>query len=199
MDRGQLKRIHRYISYQDSGCYLGASGVGVSTGVGDMVEAEVGSLDIVALVMTAGDEHNWYFHLPRDMNINKPFGIQYRYSTASTTAADTHTFISLYDIIAEDAAYAIGTTAFDTTHVVASDTDSGVANAWQWSTRAVLNANRFSETNLTNGDIIAVNFEFDATDAAETAHLHGLRIDYMPKRYLGNPAALNFDSAHDQE
>ena len=191
IDAGRLKRKTKYISYRDSHSILGAAGVAVSTGVGDMVEAEIGSLSMVALVATAGDEHDFFINLPRDMNVVHPLGIRIRYSTASTTAADTHTWVTLYDMIAEDAAIAIGTTACDTTHVAASDTDSGVANAWQWSTRAVINGNTFTETNLTNEDILALNIELDATDASETIHLHGICIDYVPKRAQGAPASYN--------
>jgi len=198
-DRGMLKRKQVYISYRDSGSMLGASGVDVSTGVGDMVEAEIGTLSMVALVITAADEHDWFLPLPRDMNITREMGIRIRYSTASTTAADTHTWITLYDIIAEDAAIAIGTTALNTTHVAASDTDSGVANAWQWSTRGVINGNTFTETNLTTNALLAINVELDATDASETIHLHGIEIDYVPKRFLGNPNATRFNAAYDQE
>jgi hypothetical protein len=199
IDRGYNKRITRYISYRESGCVIGTSGVAASTGTGDMVEAEVGSLDIVALVATAGDKHTWYLPLPRDMNITKDFGVRVKYSTASTTAADTHTWITLYGITAEDAAPVIGVTAMDTTHVVASDTDSGVANAIQKSTRAALNANTFTEAQLTGNAELSINVELDATDASETIHIHGIYIDYVPKRGLGNPGAHSFDAEHDQE
>lgn len=191
IDRGRIKRKTKYISYRDSQSMLGASGVDVSTGVGDMVEAEIGSLSMVALVATASDEHDFFFNLPRDVNVERPIGLKIRYSTASTTAADTHTWIALYDVIAENAAIAIGTTALDT--AIAVDTDSGVANAWQWSPRGEIAGNTFTESNLTNGDLIAVNIELDATDASETIHLHGIQIDYVPKREQGpfptfNPA-----------
>lgn len=193
IDKGYLKRKTAYYSYRDSGSVIGAGdAVDTSTGVGDMVEAEIGSLSMVALVATAGDEHDWFVTLPRDMNVERPLGVKLRFSTASTTAADTHTWITLYDMIAEDAAIAIGTTACDTTHVAASDTDSGVANAWQWSTRAVIDGSTFSETNLTNGDLLAINVELDATDAAEAIHLHGIQLDYMPKR--GQGPASTYDA-----
>lgn len=191
IDRGRIKRKTKYISYRDSQSFLGAAGVGVSTGVGDMVEAEIGSLSMVALVATAGDEHDFFFNLPRDVNVERPIGLKIRYSTASATGTDTHTWIALYDVIAEDAAVAIGTTALDT--AVAVDTDNGVANAWQWSPRGVIDGATFTKDNLTGADLIAVNIEFDATDASETVHLHGIQIDYVPKRGLGpfptfNPA-----------
>lgn len=191
IDKGYLKRKTAYYNYNESAGYLGASGVGVSTGVGDMVEAEIGSLDVVALVATAGDKHSWFVTIPRDMNVVQPLGLKIKFSTASTTAADTHTWITLYDLIAEDSAYAVATTAMNTPHVAASDTDSGVANAWQWSTRAVIDGSTFSETNLTNGDMISINVELDATDASEAIHLIGIQLDYMPKRGQGPVSTYN--------
>jgi hypothetical protein len=191
IDKGRLKRVKKYYDYKDCAGYLGASGVGVSTGVGDMVEAEIGSLSQVALVATAGDEHDWAITVPYDMNVEHDLGVRIKYSTASTTAADTHTWITLYDVIAEDAAIALGTTAMDTTHVAASDTDSGVANAWQWSTRAVLNGGTLTRANLTNQDTLAFNVELDATDASETIHILGIKIDYVPKRSQGPEGTYN--------
>jgi hypothetical protein len=190
-DRYRLKRKTKYISYRDSGAMLGAAGADASTSTGVPVEAQLAALVNVALVMTAGDFHDWFVVLPRDMNPTQPMGIKIRYSTESTTAADTHTWITLYDVIPEDSAIAIGTTALDVPHVAADDTDSGVANAWQWSTRGVINGNTFTEANITNGDLLAINVELDATDAAEEINLHGIQLDYVPKRYQGHPSTFN--------
>jgi len=198
-DHGMLKRKNLWIPYSSSNAMLGASGVDVSTGVGDMVQAEISTLSMTALVITAGDEHDVFLPLMRDMNITRELGVRHMFSSASTTSADTYTWITLYDIIAEDAAIAIGTTAMSTTHVAASDTDSGVANSWQWSTRASLNGNTFTETNLTNSELLAINVELDATDASETIHYIGTMLDYVPKRFLGNPNATRFNAAYDQE
>lgn len=189
IDKGRLKRKTKFVHYRDSHSVLGASGVDVSTGVGDMVEAEIGSLSMVALVATAGDEHDFFVPVPRDLNWTQPVGIRVRYSTASTTDTDTHTWIALYDVIAEDAAIAIGTTALDTT--IAVDTDNGTANAWQYTPRGVIDGGTVSEDNVTGEDLLAINVELDATDAGETIHLHGISIDYVPKRGQGMPQTFN--------
>jgi hypothetical protein len=182
---GRVQRKFKYIDVQQSGSILGAGGVSVSTGVGDMVTAEIGSLSKVSLVITAGDEHDFFMRLPRDMNVLHPMGVRIFFTTASTTGADTHTWITLYGVIDEDAAWALGTTAMDTTHVVATDVDSGVANGWQKSTRAIIDGATFTRTQVVARSLLAFNLELDATDASEAIHLDGIEVDYVPKRYVG--------------
>lgn len=189
------KRKSVFISYRDSLSMLGASGVDVSTGVGAAPEAETSTLSAVGLHMDAGDEHDFFVWLPRDLNWAQEVGIRVRYSSASATATDDRRWIALYDVISEDSAIAIGTTPLDT--VIADETDNGVANAWQESPRGTIAKNIFTKDNVVNQDLLAINIELDLDDATEEMNMYGILIDYMPKPGLGGPSS--FDSAHDNE
>jgi hypothetical protein len=101
----------------------------------------------------------------------------------------------LYDVIAEDSAMAIGTTALDTPFT--TDTDNGTANAWQDSPRGIIAKNTFTEANVTNQDFLAFNLELDSDDATEEMNVYGIVMDYMPKVGLGGPSSFNAE--HDQE
>jgi hypothetical protein len=100
----------------------------------------------------------------------------------------------LADIIAEGAAHAIATTVLDT--AIAVDTESGVANAWERTARGIIDGDTATEANVVNGDFMSINVELDATDAAEAIRFMGLAIDYVPKRYQGQPRS--FDPALDE-
>lgn len=189
---GRLKRKSVFIGYQEGiRGLISSSGVSASTGVGDAPEAEAGSLSAVGLHMDAGDEHDWFIPIWRDLNPLHSIGFTVRYSSASATGADTRLWIVLYDIIAEDAALALGTTALDT--AIASDTDNGTADAWQDSPSGVLDGESISEANVTSQAILAINLELDSDDASEEMNMYGLLIDYVPKRYQG--PAYHFNPA----
>lgn len=189
-DKGRIKRKTLFIPYTASLNLLGASGVSALAHTGVAVEQELSTLGAVGILMTAGDMFNVYHPTPRDMNWSKPMGLQLMFATGSATAADKVDWIGLYDIIEEDAAVAVGTTALDTVFDV-TDTVAGVANSWQWSTRGVINGGKFSEANVTGGDLMSFNFELDSTDASEDIILFGVQIDYVPKRFQGPPNSFN--------
>ena len=190
LDDGRLKRKQIFLGYQEGiRGLISSAGVSASTGVGDAPEAEAGSLSAVGLHMDAGDEHDWFWVLPRDLNWTQPIGFKVRYSSASATGTDTRLWILLYDVIAEDSALALGTTALSTT--IASDTDNGTANAWQDSPRGVLNGGIITEAQVTGQAIMALNLELDSDDASEEMNMYGLMIDYVPKRSQGSPSTFN--------
>jgi len=184
------KRKSVFIGYQDGmRGLLGASGVSVSTGVGDAPEAEAASLSAVGLHMDANDEHDWFLHIPRDLNWTQEIGFRVKYSSASATAADDRRWIILYDVIDEDSAIAIGTTALST--AIADETDNGTADAWQYSPRGILDGNIITKAQVTNGSILALNLELDLDDASEEMNMYGIVMDYMPKPGLGGPSGFN--------
>lgn len=186
------KRVHVFIGYRDGmGSLLSSAGVSASTGVGDAPEAEAGSLSAVGLHMDAADEHDFWWTIPNNVNHLHPIGFKVRYSSASSTAADDREWIILYDIISENAALAIGTTALDTT--IAAALDNGTANAWQESPRGILNGSTISEANVAAMDIMAVNLELQLDDASEEMNMYGIIIDYMPKDFEGSPRTRNSD------
>lgn len=190
IDKGRLKRKVVFLGYQEGiRGLISSAGVSASTGVGAAPEAEAGALSAVGLHMDADDEHDWFWIIPRDLNPLHEIGFRVRYSSASSTAADNHDWILLYDVIAEDAALALGTTALDT--AIASDTDNGTADAWQDSPRGVLNGNSITEDNVTNSDLLALNLELGVDDASEEMNMYGLLIDYVPKRGQGHPQTFN--------
>ena len=188
---GKRLRIEKFYSYRDNAGFIGANSASASTGVGGMSEAEVSTLGVGSLVIVAGNEHDWFIPLPRDMNVLHDFGVRIAWSSASTTSSDTYEWITLYRTIAVGAAWAIGTTAMDTTHTVALDVDSGTANARQISTRAAIDGGTFTEAQVAATTKLALNVEMNATDADETINLLGILIDYMPKDWLGSPRAIN--------
>lgn len=189
------KRCSVFIPYRTGLSVLGASGAAAGAGVGGPVEGEAGATAAVGIIMTAGDELDFFIPLPRDLNWTQEVGVRVRYGTASATDSDTHTWIGKFGVIAEDAAMAIGATDLDTT--IAVDTDNGTADAWQHSPRGIINGGTFTPANVTNQDFLALNIELDATDASEEINLYGLMIDYMPKPGLGGPSSFNAE--FDQE
>ena len=188
---GKRLRIEKFYSYRDNAGFIGAAGVSVSTGVGGMSEAEVSTLSVGSLVIVASNEHDWFIPLPRDMNVLHDFGVRIEWSSGSSTDTDTYTWITLYDVIAVGAAWAIGTTAMDTTHTSALDLDSGVVNARQVSTRAAIDGGTFTEAQVAAGSKLALNIELDARTTGSTVNLTGIYIDYMPKSWVGPPRAIN--------
>lgn len=187
---GLLKRKSVFLGYQGNiRGLLSASAVTKSTGVGAAPEEEAASLSAVGLDMEVGEEHDWFWVIPRDMNRVHPINFRVRYSTASSTAADDLEWILLYDIIAEDSAIALGTTALSAP--IAAETDTGVANAWTDSNVGTLNGNTLTETNVTNQEIMALNLELDVVDMSLEMQMYGLMIDYVPKRYQGQPYHYN--------
>ena len=192
-DKGRVKRRNVFIGYQEgTRGLISSAGVSASTGVGDAPEAEAGSLSAVGLHMDAGDEHDWFWSIPNDLNVEHAIYFRVKYSSASATAADDRHWIVLYDLIAEDAAMAIGTTALDT--AIAAELDNGTANAWQWSPKGTLDGKTVSEANVTGGDYMAINLELDIDDADEEMNMYGIEISYVPKRYEGASQTYNADS-----
>ncbi len=139
------------------------------------------------------DGHDWFIPIPRDLNHMHEIGFRVRYSTASATAADDRQWVILYDVIAEDAAIALGTNALST--AIAAAKDNGTANAWQDSPRGILDGQTITEANVIAQDLLAINLVLLLDDATEEMNMYGLMFDYMPKRYQGNPAALNRNAA----
>lgn len=194
-DVGRYYPIIERIGWMQLGCYanvaideggatsfaLGATNAGV--GIGAPVLTEIGALGVVAPLLVAGDELDGVWMIPHNINWSLPIGIRVIYNTASATGTDTHTWIVLASVIAEGAAHAIATGALDT--IVAVDTESGVANAWERTARGLINGDTLTEANVMNGDFLSINIELDATDASEAIHFWGLMIDYMPKNYQG--------------
>lgn len=192
-DKGRVKRKNKFMGYQEGvRGLISSAGVSASTGVGDAPEAEASTLSAVGLHMDAGDEHDWFWSLPNDLNTQHAIYFRVKYSSASATAADDRTWIVLYDLIEEDAAMAIGTTALDT--AIAAETDNGTANAWQWSAWGTLDGNTVSEANVQGGDFMAINLELDVDDASEEMNMYGIEISYVPKRYEGAAQTYNADS-----
>ena len=187
---GLLKRKSIFLAYQGNiRGLISSAGVSASTGVGDAEEAEAASLSAVGLDMEVGQEHDWFWVIPRDLNRTHPINFRVRYSTASVTAADDLEWILLYDVIAEDSAIALGTTALST--AIAAETDTGTANAWVDSPAGTLNGNILTKSNVTSQDIMALNLELDVVDTVLEMQMYGLVIDYVPKRYQGAPYHYN--------
>jgi len=190
------KRKNVFIGYQDGmRGLISSAGVSASTGVGDAPEAEAASLSAVGLHMDANDEHDWFWHIPYDLNWTQEIGFRVKYSSASATAADDRQWILLYDTLDEDDAIAIGTTALST--AIAAEKDNGTADAWQYSPRGILNGNVITKTQVANGSILALNLELGLDDASEEMNMYGIVIDYMPKVGLGGPSGFN--AAYDEE
>jgi len=191
-DKGHIKRKHVFLGYQEGiRGLISSAGVSASTGVGDAPEAEAGALSAVGLHMDADDEHDWFWTIPNDLNHLHPIGFKVRYSSASATAADDRQWIILYDIISEDSALAIGTTALST--AIAAELDNGTADAWQESPRGILNGSVVSEANVAAMDIMAINLELGIDDASEEMNMYGIIIDYVPKTFEGSPSTYNGD------
>lgn len=191
-DKGRLKRKTIYYPYDSHHAMLGAAGVDVGAHTGAPVQQEISTLGLVAVLLdTAGDMVNMLTPVPRDMNVTQPMGVHVVYQTGSATAADTVTWIVLYDVIAEGSALAVGTTALNTT--IAQDTVTGTAQALEISPRGVINGATITEAQMTGLAFISWNIEMDAFAAGLTEDklFLGLLIDYVPKRYQGQPNTFN--------
>ncbi len=179
-------RKNIFLPYNVQAGFLGAAGVSVSVGAGDAPEAEAGALEAVGLHMDpTTDGHSWQWHSPWDMNWLHPIGFQVKYSTASATAADDRHWVLLYDVVAEDAAIAVATTALST--AIVAETDNGTADAWQYSPRGILNGATLTKANVEQGAIMLLNLVLLLDDAGEEMNMYGLRIDYMSKQWQGAP------------
>jgi hypothetical protein len=192
IDKGRPKRKHVFVGYQESiRGLISSAGVSASTGVGDAPEAEAASLSAVGLDMEIGEEHDWFWPIPNDLNQLHSIGFKVRYSSASTTDTDDREWIILYDVIAEDAAMALGTTALDT--VIVAELDNGTADAWQESSRGVLNGGTITEANVAAMDLLAINLELNVEDSSSEMNMYGIIIDYVPKRGAGDPSTYQGD------
>ena len=181
---------YRGASSHGIGGFIGAAGVGVSTGAGDAPEAEAAALDAVGLHMDpTTDGHNWYWNIPYDLDPLHPINFRVRYSTASATAADDRHWVLLYDVIASGTIFAIGSTALST--AIAAETDNGVADAFQDSNQGILNGGIVTAANVTAQSVMALNLVLLLDDAGEEMNMYGLRISYMPQRWQGNPGNYN--------
>ncbi len=191
---GYRVRKNIFLPYNVQAGFLGAAGVSVSVGAGDAPEAEAGSLEAVGLNMDpTTDGHSWQWHIPYDMNWLHPIGFQVKYSTASADSSDDRHWVVLYDVIAEDAAIAVATTALDT--AIVAETDNGTANAWQYSPRGILDGETLTKVNVEQGAILLLNLVLLLEDASEEMNMYGLRIDYMPKQWQGAPSKYNAPDA----
>ena len=192
--KGRLKRVHQFIGYRDGmGSLLSSAGVSASTGVGAAPEAEAGSLSAVGLHMDAGDEHDFFWTIPNNLNHLHPIGIKVRFSSATATGGDNHTFIGLFDILTVGtSAIAIGSTVLDTTIAVTSAI--GTADVIQETARGVINGATVSEANVAAMDVMAINIELDADDASEEMNVYGIIVDFVPKMDEGSPLSYNADS-----
>ena len=155
--------------------------VGLHTGA--PVFAEIGTLGFGAVKFeAAGDEWVNVWGLPADVDVNHPVYFRVLYSSESSTAADTMTFILTYKAVAEGEALAAADTALNTT--IAVDTYGGAAAKTLAKTGwGVVNGGVLSE-----GDTLVLETEIDATDAtigSEYVYLVGLEVEYTPKRTAG--------------
>jgi len=192
IDKGRPKRKHVFLGYQEgTRGLISSAGVSASTGVGDAPEAEAGALSAVGLHMDAADEHDWYWTIPNDLNQLHSIGFKVRYSSASATAADDRHWILLYDVIDEDSALALGTTALST--AIAAELDNGTADAWQESPRGILDGATVTEAQVAAMSLMALNLELDVDDASEEMNMYGIIIDYVPKRAEGPPSTYQGD------
>jgi len=183
-------RKHVFLPYNVQAGFIGTAGVGASVGAGDAPEAETAALEAVGLHMDpTTDGHSWQWHIPWDVNWLHPLGFKVKYSSASAEAADDRQWVLLYDVIEEDSAIAVATTALST--AIAAETDNGTADAWQYSPRGILNGQTLSKANVEQGAILALNLVLLLDDASEEMNMYGLVIDYMPKGWQGTPPAFN--------
>lgn len=184
-DKGK-KRVTKFIDYRSSLGMIGAAGVSVSAHTGAAVEKELAAVGTVGLFMDdAGDMLNMFFPIPRNLNPTQPIGVRVVYATGSADDTDAVEWIVLYDVITEGTAVAVGSTALDT--VIGSETLAGVASSLEISGRGIIDANKVTETQMSNNlSFFTMLVEAQAlTSITEDVILLGLLIDYVPKDYLG--------------
>ncbi len=155
--------------------------VGLHTGA--PVFAEIGTLGFGAVKFEGeGDEWCNLWALPADVDVDQPLYLRVVYSSGSSTAADTMTFIVTYKAFAEGEAFAAADTALNT--AIAADTYGGAAA----NTVAKTAWGKINGAVLSEGDILLIETEIHATDAtiaSEFVYLVGLEVEYSPKRTAG--------------
>lgn len=179
----------RNIEWKTKRLFLPVPGIGeTATGLvgrhtGAPVTAEISTLGYGAVQFdTAGDEFVHVLPLPRDVDVDQPIYFRIYWTTDSTTAADTATFILTYADIAAGEALTAADTALST--AIAVDT-YGSASA---DVLAITEWGKLNGKTLTAGDLLILETEIDATDAtigSEYIYYFGLEMEYTPAETKG--------------
>ena len=185
------KRKVAYYSYEEMHSTIGTTATDLGVHTGACVQQEMSALGMVGLLLdTATDTVTGMTLVPRDLDWSKPIGVRIQYQTKSATAADTMNWTVLYDVIAEGTALAVGTTALDTV-IPLLETVKGTAEATETSGRGVIAANSVTEAQVVAGSsffVWSLALTTFAGGLGEDKLFWGLLVDYVPKRYKGDPA-----------
>lgn len=124
--------------------------------------------------------------LPSYFDITHPIGVTLEWATASSTDADSVTWLVRYAETEIGEAIPTALTSYSAlnTAISAQSVDTLAANVLRETSRGVINA-----TTLSKGSRISFNIEMDAaTDPTDAAYLGALILDYMPK-WMDGPGA----------
>lgn len=161
---------------------IGAAGVSAGTGPGAPVQQEISTFGLNAVLLdTAGDALDHNFHLPYDVDRNRPIKFRVHWTSGSSTTADTIDWKVFYlAIVPDSTTIAAATTALGST--IAQDTVIG-AYTWQVSAYGAIAAGTLAP----NVEAMTVQVEMDAFAAGltEDKFLLGLEMLYTPKRMRG--------------
>jgi len=161
--------------------YTATGLVGWHTGA--PVFAELSTLGYGAVKFElASDEYVQVLPLPRDVDVDHPVYFRVYWSTESTEATDTAEFILTYADIAAGEEMTAADTALNT--VIATDT-WGTATAF---TLAITEWGKINASTLSNGDLMVLETEINATDAtiaSEFIYFLGLEMEYTPRVTVG--------------
>lgn len=121
-----------------------------------------------------------FWTVPDDLHTGSSVNARVWWSTETTTAAQTATWIVTYGLVAEGAAVGDASTALNT--VIVADTDDTDAHGLNITASGVINA-----ASLTNGRTLNLKVELDAVSglvaATDNILFYGVEIDYT-RRFL---------------
>ena len=135
--------------------------------------------------------------LPFDMDPDFSVKFRLHYSGKSTTAADTYTWKGFYNNALSAAAAVDPATALDT-DFGATNVLSGTASQIGRTGWGVINALKWTRSQVETGHLIGLEFELDASDATlatEQVYLIGYEFSYVPQYTQGLGAQRDVDAA----
>lgn len=135
---------------------------------------------------------------PADLDVTKPIGVRVHFTVSGTTCSDA-LFIVLYDLkpaesdVAADILEATADTALDT--AIANKTWTFTElNVNQWTSRGIINGNKFTEAQLIAGLFLQFSVELDAATGNDTSNavfILGIEFDYAVKACKGAPSHVD--------
>ena len=145
----QWKRKKVPVNLVDFSSVIGAAGVNAGLAAGVNVFQEIAALNLAGVLFdTAADAQSHYMDVPYDLDPDSEIGFKVKWTSGSSTTADTITWAIKCDLLAEGANLIEATTVLDT--VIAEDTVTGTPDC-QWTSRGIKNKGALTQAQVDAG------------------------------------------------